>query len=78
MKNVREYRRKSFKNKSRDHAGYILGRNLRRNINRQVRQLGETLNSGQHRLGIRTTGVILAFIWTIALCYFVSLLLTIF
>ena len=59
-------------------SGYELGRNLRRNISRRVALLGEALNTGQHRLGNRATGVLLTLIWTISLCYFLRLLLSLF
>lgn len=78
MKNIKENRWKSVIRNAQDHTGYELGRNLRRNINRQISQLGKTLNTEQHRLGTRATGVILVLGWTIAFLYFLNLLLTIF
>lgn len=59
-------------------AGYELGLNLRRTITRRAGLLGKALNTGQHRLGLRTTGLLLTLIWTIALYYFLNLLVSLF
>ena len=57
-------------------SGYAMGAGIRRAIEGKTHSIGKDLNSFQHKIGIRTTSVVIGFLWLAAFFYFAHLLLT--
>ena len=73
MKNYRQ-RGKSIKSESKL-SGYELGSGIRQAVKERAQITGNALNSLQHKIGIRTTSVLIGLIWLAAFYYFANLLL---
>jgi len=67
-------RRKSNRSESKL-SGYELGAGIRKTVEEKAQSTGNALNSLQHRIGIRTTSVLIGLVWLAAFYYFAHLLL---
>ncbi len=59
-------------------SGYAVGIGIRKEIEKKTRSAGKMLNNFQHKIGIRTTSIIVGFIWLAAFYYFAHLLFPLF